>query len=217
MYTFISLCIGLLLLSGVIFKKKIAEYQFFVYVIIIFGAFVGSTIVNGVLGLDVPYSKVLAKEEIIESAYTNIWVNYDTISNDSMVYDSVLNAMVSTDYITRDTILKAPLNVIYTFKKDSLGNITKNSIYVPEISLSFNALLKSDSTSESKLKIYLTEDTVPRIRVYKYRRIIESNWVAGFGLPSRGDKTYELMLHDNENNRILLEILNENYYGKKEI
>lgn len=212
MYTFIAICAGLFLLSGIIFKKKIQEYQFFVYVIIIFGSLIGSTIVNGVLGLDVPYSKVLHKEKIIEDTYANLWIVNDTIANDSMVFDSVLNTMVPFDSINSDTILKAYAPLKYYYEKDSSGNITKNYLRIGEVDQYFN-----DSLSIDGLTIRLSEDTIPRVKIYKYRRVIDSKWVASFGLPSRGDRSYEVTIPDTDENRILVDILNENYYGKTKI
>jgi len=199
MYTYIVSCLLLLLLCGVIFQKKIKEYQFLVYFIIIFGSMISGTIVNGVLGLDASYSKILCKDKIINTSYELSWIQTDTISEDSICIDTLLHTTT--------------LPIIYRLDRDTLGNIERNYIYIDEISLHFY----SDDSIKNRLTIALVDDSIPRIRVYKYRRISNNNWVSDFGLPSNRKRTYELDLPDTEETRTLMRMLNENFYIDEEI
>lgn len=193
MYTFGLLCIGLFLLCGVIFKKNIKQNQFAVYFIIIFGSLIGSTIVNGILGLDIPYSKILQKERVITTIETGLWVTLDTIAEDSICYDTILNGSVP---------------IKYRYLTDSLENVTDNYIFIEEISYTFN------NNNANSLTINLISDSIPRVRTYKYRREIDSKWIAPFGLPSRGDKTYEVDLPSTPENIILVDLINKHFYEK---
>lgn len=184
MYTFFALAAGLFVLSGIIYKKHIMQNQFQVALIVIFGTLIGSTIVNGILGLDVPYSKVFQKEKQLEKLYMSSVI----FNEDTLFYDRT--------YVNYD---------IYV---DSVGSIKDNSVLVHKSIF--------DTLETQQVKFILTEDTIPRVRIYKFRRIIESKWVAGFGLPSRGDKFYEVYLHKNDVNIKLVEHLNHNYYAKRE-
>jgi len=186
MYTFIVICVILFLVAGVVFKKKIKENQFTVYSIIIVGSLIGTTIINGMYGLEVPYSKVLHKEKIIKNGHSFfLYHGSDTIK------------------------MSSPLN--YYYDTDSTGKITTNKLYVDRLDGYF------DTTEVNKIKITLVEDTIPKLRIYKFRRSINNSWVTSLGLPSRGDREYEVLLPKNENNEKYVAYINRRYYGKEKI
>lgn len=214
MYTYIILAAFLFLISGVIFKKNIMKNQFLVYTIIVIGSLIGTTIVNGILGLDIPYSKILKKEYVITDTYNNIVVEKDTLKfyNDN-IFDSTMLAVgidsLVTDSILSDTLFwSAKSNIKIYFSKDSTEKLVASTIFVPECDKHF-------APGDSNIVFNFVNDTIPRVRVYKFRRIVESKWIATHGLPSRGDKFYEVDLPDTPDNRKVVEFLNKQNHGSK--
>ena len=103
MYTFMISAAFFLLLSGIIFRKRIKENQFFVGLIVFFGTFLTCVTVNGVIGLNTPYTMVEIREvPLIENKISSIKL----APKDSIIR---LKSYIDFDY--------------YVNKKDTVCNI----------------------------------------------------------------------------------------------
>ena len=185
MYTFIILCIVLFAISGMIFRSRIKQNQFNVYVIIIIGSLIGTTIVNGVVGSKIPYTKVLSIHKSLTKDFKSSYI-WDV---DTILFQ---NADIDYDFTVKDSILK------------------DNSIVV-----NGERFYQKDS---SLIKISLSNDTVcSELLIYKYKKLSDSKWITTFGLPSNGKIEYEVLLVNTEDNKKLIEIINEKFYEKSKI
>jgi len=83
MYTFILSAVFFLLLSGIIFGKRMKQNQFFIVLIVFFGTMVTCITVNGIVGKKIPLTFIKIKEKsllnkrisTIELRDTNINLN----------------------------------------------------------------------------------------------------------------------------------------------
>lgn len=98
MYTFGILAAFFLILSGVIFGKKIKQNQFAVVLIVFAGTLIGSVIVNGIVGLDIPLSDTEVKTKNLNKHESEIYTLTDTLEfysyveyNYEMEEDSTIN------------------------------------------------------------------------------------------------------------------------------
>lgn len=186
MLTFIIIAAGLYLLSGIVFKKNIKQNQFTVYSIIIVGSLIGTTIINGIFGLDVPYSKVFHKEKIVKNEYSQ-----------SVMYKG-------------DTIA-ADLPIRYVFKKDSTGKIIKNYIIVSKVARIFDRtetdIIKFTLVDDSvcRVKIYKNRRVIDNIWITSFGLPSKA-----------GPRSYEVLLPDTKVNNNLIAILNSRYYNYEE-
>ena len=79
MYTFGILAVFFLLLSAIIYKGKIKKNQFMVASIVLAGTFLGCVIVNGVVGLKIPYTQVVTKQRPLRLKVSEIRTLKDTV------------------------------------------------------------------------------------------------------------------------------------------
>lgn len=141
MYTFLTICAGLFLLSGVIFKRKIKQNQISVYFIVIVGSLIGTTIINGIYGLNVPYSKVFHKEKILNNKYSNIVIYKGDTSRTELPFKHVYKLDSNNKVIKNYIICEKLDGAFYT---DNLDKI-KFTIF---------------DDSVSRLKIYKTRRVI---------------------------------------------------------
>ena len=79
MYTFGILAAFFLILSGIIFGKRIKQNQFLVILIVFVGTLLGSVIVNGIFGLRIPLSDSEVKTKDLKIQMTEIYTPRDTL------------------------------------------------------------------------------------------------------------------------------------------
>lgn len=88
MYTFLFLALLGFLIAGIVFGKKIKQNQFGVVLIVFTVSLIGTSIVNGILGSKIPFTKVETKRRSLFRNESNIEVDY---KKDSTVnFDSYL-------------------------------------------------------------------------------------------------------------------------------
>jgi hypothetical protein len=85
MLTFILSVSFFLILSSIIFYKRIRQNQLNIIMIIVFGSFISNTIINGILGLKIPYSYVSVKHIELDSSISIIRDTLDTLSIKSYI------------------------------------------------------------------------------------------------------------------------------------
>lgn len=189
MYSFIIISVSLFLLTGVVFKKKLGQNKFAMYSIIVIGSLIGTTITNGILSSNIPYSKVLRKEKELTNKYSDLVI----LKKDTVI----------------DTV-KIELPFKYVHYYDSSKRYMKNYIKLYVVDGVF------DTTEFNYIKFTLVNDSIPKLKIYKNRKIIDSNWITSFGLPSKGDKSYEVLIPNNEENKEYIRLINLNYFKNEE-
>ena len=117
MYTFIISAILFLLLSGIIFGKRIKKNQLLVALIVFLGTFLTCVIVNGVIGLNTTYTLVKIREVPLKTKISSIkfmpkdsitmfksYIDFDYLisKNDTICHIGVsgIKDIINTEHIT---------------------------------------------------------------------------------------------------------------------
>jgi len=198
MYTYILTILITFLLSGIIFKKRIKEYQFFIYLIAIVVSIISTTIVNRILTKDIDYIKYVRKT-----------IELDDIYNPIIKLDNANDSLTLSNY--KDTLNIKYVYCNYTkYNKDSSEIDT---IYHNYIKIDGNVFNQSDT---SILSISFDNDIeMAYLKVFKFKRNISSKWVANFALPQKKYKEYTLVLPKNAKYEKIYGYLNKYYYEKE--
>lgn len=118
MYTFGILALFFILLSGAIFGKRIKQNQFAVVLLVLAGTLIGTTIVNGVLGLKIPLTEVEVRTINLEEQKSDIYTLTDTMIFLSYVeYNYKMDEDSSMEYHNVDICL---WNDVYSSDQDML-------------------------------------------------------------------------------------------------
>ena len=101
MYTFGILAVFFLLLSAIIYKGKIKENQLMVGSIILAGTFLGCVIVNGVVGLRIPYTEIVTKTRPLRLKNSLVCTLTDTVKfkNTYIKYHFVVDKKDTDNYV----------------------------------------------------------------------------------------------------------------------
>ena len=190
MYTFIISVVVSFIIAGAIYGKWIKQNQLSVVAIVFIVTLICSSIVNGIVGKNIPYTLTHLKTKAI-SYQRSLVIEF----GDSIKYDTIIDS-----HITNIRYYYYP-----TIKKNGDTVIT-NYIKVRD----FDPFYRSD---KNKLSInFLPEgDTIPYVSVYRYKKITNSKWVANMSLPGRG-REFHVFLEPNEKNELLLEQINEKFF-----
>ena len=189
MYTFLILAVFFFLVSGVIFRKSLKQNQFLVILIVGSGTLIGTTIVNGVIGLKIPYTRIAIKTKDLPLYNSEIITPSDTMK---------FKSYIGFDYeMEKDSSIES--NYICIHLSSALGN-TNNKLYRLTIS-------------------YLPAgDSIPRLIISKDKRLVESKWISSFGIPN-GKKYYQVYIPDDSIHHVLMDQINQKFYkyDKEEI
>jgi len=101
MITFILSVLFFSVLSSIIFYKRIKQNQLNIIMIIILGSFISNTIINGILGLRIPYTYVSIKQIELDSSIVSINDSVDTISINGYIRYNY-NKSDNINYISAD-------------------------------------------------------------------------------------------------------------------
>lgn len=186
MYTFGILAIFFFILSGIIFGKNIKQNQFLVGVIVFVGTLIGSIIVNGVVGMKVPFTTVVLKEKPMY--------------------------LQATKLETPDTTLKfkSYLQFVYEIKEDSI--IKDNWVDVGYL----HSLFFQRDQDRIKIHFLAEGDSVPYFKIMKKKRLVDNKWVTPFGIPRGGKRIFEVYIPNDSIHNILIYHLNEKYFKNEE-
>ncbi len=193
MYTFGILAAFFLILSGIIFRKNIKENQVLVGFIVFVGTMVGSVIVNGVVGLDTPYTLTHVKTKELSDVRTAIVFDLE----DTLLYEY------------------ACITYRYEMELESDGD-TSLSHYVdlgsPDAFYKSTAHREKERIGRHLIVKFLPEgDSIPYYEVKKFKKIPDNKWVSQLGLP-RGGKTYIAYIPNDSIHNVLMDQLNEKFY-----
>lgn len=186
MYTFGILAAFFFLLSGAIFGKRIKQNQHMVALIVVAGTLIGSVIVNGILGLSIPFSEVEVRTKALLKGGTEIFTPTDTMKFYSYVEFNykLKEGKKETEYNNIEICL---LDDIYPSEKDKL-----EIRYIPE------------------------GDTIaPYVSIRKFKRVVDNKWVTPFGLPNGGRRYVAFIPNDSIHN-VLMDQINDKFYMKDE-
>ena len=186
MYTFGIIAEFFLILSGIIFGKRIKQNQFIAVLIVFVGTMIGSIIVNGVLGMKIPYTPVVMKEKPLSLQTSNILTLDDTMEFKSYLeFDYEMNekdSTVETNWLDIG-------DWIDPFYGDRAEKLT---IY------------------------FLAEgDTIPYYNILRGKRLTDSKWIASSILP-RGGRRFEVYIPNDSIHNVLMDQINEKFYVDEE-
>lgn len=196
MYTYGILAIFFLALCGIIFGKRIKQNQFAVVLIVVAGTLIGTSIVNGLVGLDVPLERTLVKERELE------WGNSHIILRD---HDTLLICRTYLDYE-------------WTYKIKESGD-TVRVMHVLDIGLKIEDLHPGeDQGIINRMTINYLEpgDSIPRLEIYRLKRHFSDNkWVTPFGVPN-GKRYFDVYIPNDSAHHLLMEALEEKFFKNEE-
>ena len=198
MYTYGIIAIFLLLLSGIIFGKRIKQNQLLVIAIVVAGTLIGTSIVNGIIGLNVPLEKTLVKTE-----------NYSKEVSHVILRDHDTLTMVCTylDYERMQKISKKSGDTISVVNYLDIGI---NDILSPSED--------QNLINRTTINFIPQDDTVsvPRLEIYRMKRNVKDNpWVTSFGIPN-GIRYFEVYIPDDSIHHKLMDVLQENFFKDEE-
>lgn len=186
MYTFGILALFFLLLSGAIFGKNIKKNQHLVAMIVVAGTLVGSIIVNGVLGLSIPYTQVEIKKKALILQDTDIMMPTDTLEFDSYV---------EFNYQLKPGKDETNLNHLDVNLWDDVYHSERDMItveFLPE------------------------GDSIPYIQVFREKRIVDNKWITPFGLPNGKKQYVAYIPNDSIHNVLMDQLNEKFFTDEKE-
>jgi hypothetical protein len=193
MYTFPFLALLGFLIAGIIFGKKIRQNQLSVIIIVFAVTLIGSSIVNGIIGLKYPLTLVEVKTKDLDTEKANI-----DISKDSTLV--INNVYLDFEYDDEDDWY-IDYNSDVMWGNNDIKKLSRLDIKLIE--------LTGDSIMDAK--------NIPRVVIFKEKREVDSKWATNFGIPN-GHKYWTLYLPDDSIHNLLLEHLNKVYdYDEKSI
>jgi len=186
MYTYIILALVFSLISGIIFRKNIKQNAILVVGIIFIGTLIGTTFVNGVLGLRIPFINVKIHDyQLVERSCEIIDLNTTLNFNTYLRYGLEIN------------------------KDDSTRSF--NTLYYRGSGHLFSTKFEFFETDEITLHYLAKGDTIPHVEIFKEKRLIDNNWISTMGLPN-GKITYILYLPNDSIHNILVSYINKYYF-----
>lgn len=181
MFTFLISAAIFFLIGGCIFHKSLKQHQFHIVLIVFIGTLISTSIVNGVMGLKLPYTYVEVKEKVL----TSNLVSSEELKKEDTVF--TYNALIEFD-----VTVKKNDDTIYADVKAG-GRV----IYDTEKNVEFHYL--SDN------------DTIPRIKLFRQKRLTDSKWVIPIALP-RGKDYYEIYIPNDSIHNEMIALI-ERYWG----
>ena len=193
MYTFGILAAFFLILSGIIFKGKIKDNQFIVGLIVVAGTLIGSAIVNGIVGLDVPYTLSKVKTKELSSKKTAKVITLE----DTLIYE---HACINYRYVME-------------LKKNGDTSLTHYmDIGFPDNFYKSNGHRETEKIGRTVHVKFLPEgDSIPHYDKMKYKRISPNRWISTAGLP-RGGKEFHVYIPNDSIHQVLMTQINEKFY-----
>lgn len=187
MYTFVILALISFILAGAIFGKRIKENQLTVAMIVFVGTLLGSIIVNGIRGMDIPYTLTKIRTKELGAQHTFIRVNKDTIIDQYM-----------------------RLRYVYDLEIEEDGD-TSLTNYV-DIGGQYDSFYSGEESDRKLFVDILPEgDSIDIVDIYRYKRIPDNRWISKLGLPG-GGREFHVHLQDIEKNHVLIDQLNEKFF-----
>jgi hypothetical protein len=187
MYTFGILAAFFLLISGIVFGKKLKQNQLFVVLIVVVGTLFGTCIVNGIVGMRIPYTAVLQKSKSLNKEVSRIITPTDTNTFTSYIeynYEMEKDSSISQSLDMRGLDYIVP---------DEFRRIAR---------LSINWLPAGDS--------------IPRLEIWKEKRIVEdNNWISSIGLP-KGRRLLRVYIPKDSIHVVLMKELNSKFFTSDE-
>lgn len=175
MYTFLISIAFFFLLSACIFGKRLKENQLIVKAIIISGSFLSIVVVNGIVGLQVPFTVVETRERELSGE---------------------VNSAIRLREL--DTTIRLKGLIGYGLNISAEGDTTASRIYLNgwrDFSLMGNNRIVN-------LHFLNENDTIPRWVLHKQRRIVKNNrWISSLGLPRGNIKYYDIYLPNDSIHR----------------
>ncbi len=187
MYTFGILAVLSFILAGAIFGKKIKENQLTVAMIVFASTLLGSIIVNGIIGMDTPYTLIKIRTKELSDQHTFVLVMEDTIIDQYMRLQYIYDMEVEED---GDTSLTHYVDVGGSYDNFYSGEESDRKLFV-------------DILPEG--------DSIDIVDIYRYKRIPDNRWVSKLGLPG-GGREFHVHLQDIEKNHVLIDQLNEKFF-----
>ena len=186
MYTYISLAVFFLILSGIIFGKNIKQNQLNVIFIVFLGTLIGSCIVNGIVGLKTPCTLTHVKTKEFSKQPSKVYTLQDTLFQEEYTH---------VQYIYGEKI------------KRNGDTVVTNYV---DIGGSYDGFY-SDGNKKIDITFLSEGDTIPRVEIYKYKRHVDSKWVSSFGLPG-GERIFHVYIPKDSIHNILMDQLNEKFF-----
>jgi hypothetical protein len=186
MYTFLICAAFSLIVAGIIFGKRLRDNIFSTALIVLIGSFIGVSVVNGVLGLRIPFTEVLIKEKHLSAEISRIATPRDTI------------------------LISGYLEFDYNMLPDS--SIKYNQLD----SKSFDCIDSDKLSRISRFSIHwLPEgDTIPHLEIWREKRIVtDSKWISSIGIPG-GRRLNKIYLPQDSAHIILVRELNDKFFPK---
>lgn len=173
MYTFGILAAFFFLLSGAIFGKKIKQNQPIVALIVVAGTLIGSIIVNGVLGLSLPYQDVEVRTKVLKVQTSKIYTHNDTTILDSYIRFAygIEEGQEEPDYNYVDINLFEDINYL--------------------------------DREKLKVEFLPEGDSIPYVKVFRAKRLTDNKWITQFGLPSGGKHYIAYLPNDSVHNVLM--------------
>jgi hypothetical protein len=191
MYTFGILVAFLLILSGAIFGKNIKQNQFPVAFIVFAGTMIGSIIVNGIVGMDIPYTLTTVKTKN-------------------------LNVQVSKVFTLSDTLLYRSTYLQYIYKMELKKNGDTIITHYTDVGASYDLFYPKGEKHREIVVDFLPEgDSIPYLEIKRYKRFPDNRWISPVGLPGGGRVFYVYLPNDSIHN-VLMDQLNDKFFTKDE-
>jgi len=188
MYTFLISAAVSFLIAAVIFGKKLKQNLFFAVLIVIGGSLIGVSAVNGIVGMNIPFTEVKVKEAPLDKELCKIITPTDTIE--------------FVSYLEYD----------YQMKKDS--SIKYNSLdfdYADYYSPDENGRL-----SRLSINWLPVGDSIPRYERWREKRIVKDNkWISQFGIPN-GKRINKIYIPQDSIHMVLINHLNDKFFTNDE-
>jgi hypothetical protein len=196
MYTYGILAIFLLILSGIIFGKRIKQNQFAVVIIVVTGTLIGTSIVNGLVGLDTPLEKTLVKTRDLD------W------GNSHMVLRGHDSALICKTYIDFEWE--------YKIKKNGDTALVANGLDIGLKGENLNPGEDQGIINRMTINYLELGDSIPRLEIHKMKRHFASNkWVTPFGVPN-GKRYFDIYIPNDSAHNLLMETLEEKFFKNEE-
>ena len=196
MYTYGILAIFFLLLSGIIFGKRIKQNQFAVVIIVVAGTLIGTSIVNGIVGLGVPLEKTLVKERELDWGNSHIQLRG---------HDSLLICYTYLDFEWE-----------YKIKKDGDTALVRNSLDIGLKAEDLNPGEDQGIINRMTINYLEPGDSIPRLEIHRLKRHFSDNkWVTPFGVPN-GKRYFDVYIPNDSIHHLLMETLEEKFFKNEE-
>ena len=196
MYTYAILAAFFLILSGIIFGKRIKQNQLMVVIIVVAGTLIGTSIVNGIVGLNTPLERTLVKTREYDKEVCHMVLRH---------HDSAKIVYTYLDYEWE-----------YKIKKDGDTTLVLNALDIGLKGESVNPGEDQGIINRMTIKYLEPGDSIPRLEIHRFKRHFSDNkWVTPFGVPN-GKRYFDIYIPNDSVHHLLMETLEEKFFKNEE-